>query len=136
MNNRAADIVASMMEKDAFSQWLGIQIVESEAGYSKLIMEVRDDMVNGFGVCHGGVAFALADSALAFAANSRGKVSLALENNIHYTRKVVPGDRLTAESTEIQNGRSIGVYKISITNQDDKLVADFRGTVFRSGEEH
>ena len=136
METKAADIIASMMEKDAFSRWLGIEIVSSEAGYSKLSMKVRNDMVNGFGVCHGGITFALADSALAFAANSRGKVSLALENNIHYTRKVVPGDRLTAESTEIQNGHNIGVYKISIMNQDKKLIADFRGTVFRSGEEH
>jgi acyl-CoA thioesterase len=136
METKAADIVASMMEKDAFSRWLGIEIVSAEAGYSKLSMMVRDDMVNGFGVCHGGITFALADSALAFAANSRGKVSLALENNIHYTKKVVPGDHLFAESTEIQNGRSIGVYKISITNQDEDLVADFRGTVFRSGDEH
>ena len=122
-----------MVEKDSFSKWLGIEILESEPGYVKITMKIREEMVNGFGICHGGITFSLADSALAFASNSRGSVSVALENNINYTKKVEVGDTLIAETEEIQNGRTIGVYKVKITNQNNDLVADFRGTVYRTG---
>ena len=125
-----------MLQNDAFSQWLGINVLESEPGYCKLSMKIRKDMTNGFGVCHGGVTFSLADSALAFASNSRGYVSLALENNINFTKKVSIGDTLFAETEELQNGRTIGVYKVHVTNQKDELVAEFRGTAFRSGQKH
>jgi len=121
------------MKKDSFSQWMGIEILESEPGYVKLSMTVREEMVNGFGICHGGITFSFADSAFAFASNSRGSISVALENNINYTKKVEVGDQLIAETEEIQNGRTIGVYKVKVINQNDDLVADFRGTVFRTG---
>ena len=124
--------IQQMLEKDAFSKWLNVQIVDIQAGYAKLSMLVREDMTNGFGVCPGGVTFAFADSALAFASNSRGATSVAIENNINYTKKVSVGDTLTAETEEIQNGRTLGVYKVKITNQKDQLVAEFRGTVYRS----
>lgn len=126
-------IIDSMMEKDAFSKWMGIEILDSKPGYVKLSMTVREEMCNGFGICHGGITFSLADSALAFASNSRGSISVALENNINYTKKVAVGDTLIAETEEIQNGRTIGVYKIRVMNQNDDLVADFRGTVYRTG---
>lgn len=122
-----------MMKKDSFSQWMGIEILESEPGYVKISMKIREEMVNGFGICHGGITFSFADSAFAFASNSRGSVSVALENNINYTKKVAVGDTLIAETEEIQNGRTIGVYKVRVTNQNDDLVADFRGTVYRTG---
>ena len=126
-------IIHSMFEKDSFSKWMGIEILKSETGYVKISMKIRKEMTNGFGICHGGITFSLADSALAFASNSRGSVSVALENNINYTKKVEVGDTLIAETEEIQNGRTIGVYKIRVTNQNQDLVADFRGTVFRTG---
>lgn len=122
-----------MIAKDAFSQWMGIEILVAEAGYVKISMKIRNEMTNGFGICHGGITFSLADSALAFASNSRGSISVALENNINYTKKVEVGDILIAETEEIQNGRTIGVYKIRVTNQNQDLVADFRGTVYRTG---
>lgn len=134
MSKDFENIIQSMMEKDAFSQWMGIEILKSGPGFVKISMKVRDDMVNGFGICHGGITFSLADSALAFASNSRGSVSVALENNINYTKKVEVGDTLIAETEEIQNGRTIGVYKIRVLNQSDDLVADFRGTVYRTGK--
>jgi acyl-CoA thioesterase len=133
MSKDYKNIIQSMMEKDAFSRWMGIEILESEPGYVKLSMKIRQEMCNGFGICHGGITFSLADSALAFASNSRGSVSVALENNINYTKKVEVGDTLIAETEEIQNGRTIGVYKIKVVNQNDDLVADFRGTVYRAG---
>ncbi len=133
MSKDFKNIIQSMMKKDSFSQWMGIEILESEPGYVKLSMTVREEMVNGFGICHGGITFSFADSAFAFASNSRGSISVALENNINYTKKVEVGDQLIAETEEIQNGRTIGVYKVKIINQNDDLVADFRGTVFRTG---
>jgi len=133
MSKDYKNIIQSMMEKDAFSQWIGIEILESEPGYVKISMKIREEMVNGFGICHGGITFSLADSALAFASNSRRSISVALENNINYTKKVEVGDTLVAETEEIQNGRTIGVYKVRVINQNDDLVADFRGTVYRTG---
>lgn len=125
-----------MMADDAFSQWLGIEVVDIKPGYAKLEMQVRQEMVNGFNVTHGGIAFSLADSALAFASNSYGRVALALENNISFMKKVMPGDKLTAKTKELSLGRRIAVYNISVTNKDDEKVALFRGTVFRTKEEH
>ena len=125
-----------MFSNDPFSQWMGIEVVESQPGYCKISMKIREEMTNGFGVCHGGITFSLADSVLAFASNSRGSVSLALENNINFTKKVEIGDTLFAETEELQNGRTIGVYKVHITNQNDELVAEFRGTVYRTGKHH
>src|SRR5690554_191714 len=123
--------ISKMLKNDAFSQWLGIEVLESESGYCKIGMKIRKEMVNGFGVCHGGITYSLADSALAFASSSRGNISLALENNINYIKKVEVGDTLTAETEELQNGRTIGVYKVRIFNQKEELVAEFRGTVFK-----
>lgn len=125
-----------MMAEDAFSQWLGIEVADIKPGYAKLEMKVRPEMVNGFNVSHGGIAFSLADSALAFASNSYGRVAVAMENNISFTKKVTPGDTLTAKTEELSLGRRIGVYNITITNQDNEKVALFRGTVFRTKEKH
>ena len=136
MTKSPSNIVQNMMDRDTFSQWMGIEVLSVEAGFCELRMTIREDMVNGFGVCHGGITFSLADSALAFASNSRGLISLALENNINFTKKGSVGDILTARTEEIQNGRSIGVYKVKIINQDETIIAEFRGTVFRNGDKH
>ncbi|NGP88492.1 hydroxyphenylacetyl-CoA thioesterase PaaI [Fodinibius halophilus] len=132
----AVKVVEKMMADDAFSQWLGIEVVDIEPGYAQLEMKVRPEMVNGFNVSHGGIAFSLADSALAFASNSYGRVALALENNISFTKKVMAGDQLTATTEELSLGRRIAVYNINIQNQDDDKVALFRGTVFRTQDQH
>ncbi len=132
----ARKVVEKMMGDDAFSQWLGINVIEINAGFVKLEMEVRQEMVNGFNVSHGGIAFSLADSALAFASNSYGRVAVAMENNISFMKKVLPGDTLTAQTEELSLGRRIGVYNISITNQKEEQVALFRGTVFRTKDYH
>lgn len=132
----ALKVVEKMMAEDAFSQWLGIEVEDIKPGYAKLEMKVREEMVNGFHVTHGGIAFSLADSALAFASNSYGRIAVAMENNISFMKKVMPGDTLTAETEELSIGRRIAVYNIRVTNQDDKQVALFRGTVFRTKEQH
>jgi len=132
----AEKVVEKMMGDDAFSRWMGIDVEEIRPGFARLEMTVSPEMLNGFGVAHGGLAFSLADSALAFASNSHGRVALALENNISYTRKVEEGDRLTATAEELSLGNRIGVYRIAVTRQDGKTVAIFRGTVFRTSELH
>lgn len=129
-------VVDHMLEQDAFSQWLGIELLEIREGYSRIQMTVRKEMVNGFGIAHGGIAFSLADSAFAFACNNRNNLSVALDTNISFTRAVQIGDILTAEAIEIHNGRSTGVYSISIFNQQNEQVALFKGTCFRTGKTH
>ncbi len=129
-----SEVVTHMMQHDAFSKWLGIQILEIKEGYSKIQMTLRNEMLNGFGVIHGGIAFSLADSAFAFACNNRNNLSLALDTSINFTKSTMPGDVLTAEAKELHNGRSTGLYIITVTNQRNEQVALFKGTCFRTGK--
>src|SRR6478672_449298 len=130
----ANSVVTHMMQNDFFSQWLGIQILEVKEGYCKLKMPVRKEMLNGFGIVHGGLAFSLGDTAFAFACNNRNNVSVALDVTITFTKPVNVGDVLTAESKEVHNGKSTGVYLITISNQKDEQVAFFKGTCFRTAK--
>ncbi len=127
-------VVDHMMQNDLFSQWMGIKVLEVREGYSKIKMTIREEMLNGFGIVHGGLAFSLADSAFAFACNNRNNISVALDVTITFTKAVNVGDILTAEAKENHNGRSTGVYLIAITNQKNEQVAFFKGTCFRTGK--
>lgn len=122
-------IVHRMMEKDAFSQWMHINVVEVKAGYCHLEMTILPEMVNGFNIAHGGISYSLSDSALAFAANGYGKQCVSIETSIAHTRPAKIGDKLTAICTELNRGRTIGIYQVIVTNQEQKKVAIFRGTV-------
>ncbi len=134
-NQVSAQAVAEkVFEKDLFSQWLGIEIVSIKEGYSRIAMSVRPEMINGLGIVHGGIAFSLADSAFAFACNNRNNLSVALDTSINFLKPVHVGDRLEAIATEIHNGRSTGLYQISISNQHQVVVAIFKGTCFRTGK--
>ena len=128
----ANDVVKHMMENDFFSQWLDIKILEIKEGHSRIRMTVRKEMVNGFGIVHGGIPFSLADSAFAFACNNRNNLSVALDTSINFIKPVHVGDVLTAEAKELHNGRSTGLYQISIINQNDHLVAQFKGLCYRT----
>ena len=130
----AKSVVNKMMQHYAFSQWLGIEVIEIKDGYSKIQMTLRDDMLNGFGVIHGGIAFSLADSAFAFACNNRNNLSVALDTSITFTKATMPGDVMTAEAKELHNGRSTGLYLITVINQRNEQVALFKGTCFRTGK--
>ena len=127
-------VVTHMMQNDLFSQWLGIKVLNVKEGYSKITMTVRPEMINGFGIVHGGIAFSLADSAFAFACNNRNVLSVALDTAINFTKPVHVGDVLVAEAKELHNGKSTGLYHISITNQHDHMVALFKGTCFRTNK--
>ena len=128
-------IINKMFDQDAFSQWLGIKIVEVSEGNCQLQMPVRSDMLNGFQIAHGGIAYSLADSALAFASNSHGRKSLSVETSISHTVSVKEGNVLTAATEELSLSDKIGVYLITITNQDNQKVAYFKGTVYRTSKE-
>lgn len=117
------------MEGDSFSQWMGVDILAIKKGYSKLSMTIRQEMVNGFKIAHGGITYSLSDSALAFAANSYGKQCVSIETSISHTRPVNIGDSLIAECIELNRGKSIAIYQVTVLNQDNKKVSLFKGTV-------
>ena len=126
------ELVARMFETDYFSQWLGIEIVETGLGTCRLSMKVRKEMLNGFGVLHGGVTFSLADSALAFASNSHGRISVALDASMSFPAPSREGDVLTAVAEELSLTDKTGLYLITILNQDNKKIGVFKGTVYRT----
>ena len=134
MNKEAQKVVFHMTENDLFSKWLGIKILDIAEGYSKTSMEVREEMINGLGIVHGGITFSLADSTFAFACNNRNNLSVALDTSINFLKPVHVGDTLIAEAKEIHNGKTTGLYHITIFNQRDHMVAVFKGTCFRTGK--
>jgi acyl-CoA thioesterase len=132
--NLAKLIVDKMYNNDPMSQWLGIERLKDGPGISVLRMAVRSEMLNGFGIAHGGIAFCLADSALAFASNAHGIQSVSIETSISHVAPVKEGDILTTEVAEINLTTRTGLYYITIKNQEGKSVAHFKGTVFRTGK--
>ena len=130
----AVKIVDKMFDQDAFSQWLGIEVVQAEQGKSVLRMKIRNEMVNGFGLAHGGIAFSLADSALAFASNAYGRLSVALDCSISFPVAVKVGDELTATANELSLTNRTATYLIEVTNQKNEKVAFFKGTVYRTSK--
>ena len=133
-NTDPETVVAKMMQDDLFSQWLGISIIEIAEGYSKIKMTVRPEMMNGLGIVHGGIAFSLGDSCFAFACNNRNVLSVALDTSINFLKPVHVADELTAEAKELHNGKSTGLYHITITNQNEHVVAVFKGTCYRTNK--
>ena len=130
--DKAIEIVNHMMAQDAFSKWLGIEVVHAEVGSAVLSMTVREEMTNGFKIAHGGISYALADSALAFASNGGGTQSLSVETSINHLSPVQTGETLIATAVQINETRKTGLYQIDITNSDGKRVAYFKGTVYRT----
>lgn len=133
--NRAKEIVHRMFDNDAFSKWLGIEILSVGEGVSELKMTVRKEMLNGFDVLHGGISYSLADTSLAFASNSYGRKSMSIETSISHTAPCKEGDVLTTKTVERSLTNRIGIYDISVLNQENKVVALFKGTVYRSDKE-
>ncbi len=132
---KALRIVDKMFNNDPMSQWLGIVRVQDGPGISVLRMTVTKEMLNGFSIAHGGIAYSLADSALAFASNSHGIQSVSIETSISHVAPVQEGDVLTTEVEEKSLTNKTGLYYINIKNHDGKVVAFFKGTVFRTGKE-
>lgn len=129
---RARETVERLLVTDAFSRWLGVEVLEVAVGRAVLRMSVRPEMVNGFGTGHGGIVFAFADSALAFCTNSDGTISVALDCTISYPAAVRPGDVLIATGVRETTTNKIGFASVTVRNQDDVVVGHFRGTVYRT----
>lgn len=130
----AEKVVDTMFTNDYFSQWLGIERVKVEPGHCILKMQIRKEMLNGFSIAHGGIAYSLADSALAFASNSHGRKSLSIETSISHTVSLQEGDIILASAREINLSNKLGIYYITIT-KDNTTVALFKGTVYRTSKE-
>lgn len=123
-----------MLANDAYSQWLGIEVEKIEIGTCTLTTSITKEMTNGFKICHGGVTYAIADSALAFASNTHGIQAVSVETSISHTKAVKVGDKITAVAVENHLGNQFGIYTVTLTNQDHIIVALFKGTVFRTGK--
>lgn len=117
----------AMWAEDRATQGLGMTLVSVTAGRAEISMPVREDMVNGHDICHGGFIFALADSAFAFACNSRNLVTVAAGARIDFLRPAKRGDVLTAIANVVHQGKRSGIYDSVVTNQDGAIIAQFRG---------
>ena len=128
------NIPHKMLSLDAFSQWLGIEILESKIGKCKLGMTIRKDMLNSMGKAHGGIAYALADTAFGFAANSHGRYAVSIETSINHIEALNEGDYLTAVSVIelVKNKLGFNIVKVK---RGDTLVALFKGVVYRTEKE-
>lgn len=124
-----------MFDKDAFSQWLGIKIINIDHGSALLEMTIREEMTNGFDIAHGGVTFSFADSAFAFASNSTGRKSVSIETSISHTKPLKKGDVIRATAKQESESNKLAIYSVKVTTLDGATVALFKGTVYRTSQE-
>ncbi len=126
------EVLKIMLKKDRFTEWLGLQVIDIRQGYCKLKYRITKDMMNGFDSVHGGILFAAADSAFAFACNSYGHLTVALDASVHFTKPAKTGELLQVEAVEVFLGNKIGIYDVRTTNEKDELVSLFKGTAYRT----
>jgi acyl-CoA thioesterase len=131
----AEQVLARMMAKDAFSAWMGLKIDAVGKGYCRLHYEITPEMLNGFDIVHGGIIFSAADSAFAFACNSHGRLSVALDVTISFTKSAKVGDKLFVEAKEMYLGHKTSIYDVKTTNEQGELVAFFKGTAYRTSKD-
>ena len=129
-----SEIVHKMYDNDSFSKWLGIEVDAISEGSCQLSMTIRKEMLNGFGIAHGGITYSIADSALAFAANTHGRQSVSIDTSINHTETLKEGDKIVAIASEESLKNRFGFYKIEI-KRDDTIVALFKGTVYRTNKD-
>ncbi|WP_299618622.1 hydroxyphenylacetyl-CoA thioesterase PaaI [uncultured Tateyamaria sp.] len=125
--DRAERSAAAMWAHDAASKALGMQIEDIGPGAATLTLTVRPDMLNGHGICHGGIIFAIADSALAFASNSYNQLMVAQMNQITYLAPGQPGEVLSATATQTAHAGRTGIYDVTVTGEGGRKIAVFRG---------
>ena len=126
---------ASMYARDRAARELGIKLLEIRPGYARMSLVVEDWMLQAHDVCHGGLMFALADTAMAYASNSHNDAHLALNANIDFLRPAQLGETLIAEAHEGNRTRRTGMYDVSIVNEKGQAVCHFRGRTFGVGGE-
>lgn len=130
----AARVAHFMSERDQFARYLGIELVELKPGYSRVSMTLRPYMMNGLGIPHGSVIFALADFAFAAACNSHGKTAVALSMDIHFLNSPAPTSRLDGEAVEVRLGGRTALYHMTVTDSESNLVAELHGMAYRKDE--
>ncbi len=135
-NQHVISVQTWIDKRDPFSAWLGVVIEEVRPGYCRLRLPVRPDMLNGFGMLHGGVTFAAADTAFSIACNTHGRQSVGLTVTIDYLEAGRPGDIITVEAEEASLKHRVGVYEVGIRNQDGLRLALFKGTAYRTSHEN
>lgn len=123
-----------MLGQDAFSQWLGIELLEIKPDSVRLGMKVSAVMTNGFHIAHGGIVYALCDSALAFISNSRNRKAVSIETQISHVRPIQIGDLVEVKASVLNEAKKLGRYSVLATNGSGDIVATFTGTVFFTGE--
>jgi acyl-CoA thioesterase len=128
---RAREVVRSLYEADRASQSLGIEIIDVAPGRVRIAMTVRPDMVNGYGMCHGGIVFAFADSAFAFACNSHGDPMVAAGASIEFLAPTPRGERVIATAAEVSRSARHGIYDVAVANASGTVLAQFRGRCSR-----
>ncbi len=129
--HRAQEAVQSLYLADRASQSLGIDILDVAPGRVRIAMSVRPEMVNGYGMCHGGIVFAVADSAFAFACNSYGDPMVAAGASIEFLAPTPCGERVTATATEVSRSARHGIYDVAVTGASGAILAHFRGRCSR-----
>lgn len=127
-------IPEKMLSLDAFSQWLGIEILECEVGRCKVGMTVRKEMLNSMNKAHGGITFSLADTAFGFSANTYGKFAVSIETSINHIEALEEGDYIIAESIIEETRNKLGFHIIEVKKRE-KLVALFKGVVYRTSKD-
>lgn len=125
-----SEIVQKMLTNDAFSNWMKVDVISISQGSCTLKCIVKEEMLNGFEILHGGISYSLSDSALAFAANAYGQKCVSIETSISHTSPAKLKDELTVVCHELHRGKTIGIYQVEITNQLNKRISIFKGTVF------
>ena len=128
--------IFELAARDSFSTWMGVKIMELSPNYSRISMEVRSDMMNGFGILHGGITFAFADTAFGYASNWEGKINVALDASITFTHPAIVGDILIAEARCLNHTRKTGLYRVDIKNSRQQLVAAFQATCYKTEKPH
>ncbi|MAM81406.1 MAG: phenylacetic acid degradation protein PaaD [Gammaproteobacteria bacterium] len=131
---KAEAVVEKLLQTDACSANLGLQVIDLDARHAVVSLTVGETMVNGHGVCHGGMIFTLADTCCAFASNSENESALLSSAQIELLRPAHLGDELTATATAVNQGRRKGIYDVRVVNQNGELIAVFRGQTQRLGE--
>lgn len=132
--NKATKVFNAMIEHDYCSQWLGIKAVSLEEGHCIIKMTVQRDMLNGFGILHGGIAFTFADSAFAFASNSYGRLAVSINGSMSYAKSAKEGEVIFAEARALHVGNKTADFTVDIYNEQKEKLYFFRGTVYRTSK--
>lgn len=128
----AKQVFEKMFDQDYCSQWMGIKLIDIQEGYCKLEMTVRKEMLNGYGILHGGIAYAFADSAFAFASNSYGRVAVSIDGNMHFHQSAQEGQTLLAIARMVSINHKLATFDVDVVaKESDEVYYHFRGTVYR-----